>query len=186
MVKLIRNDPALVVLSLPPVEGTLASNMILSDTNALAASTPVGWDSLATSLGCSQKVSQGNRAGGAHYLTEYLPRDQSTAHHTRRFTITVFPLPEDLFAAADRAAELLDGMMEAARGEGAELRECVTTAAGFGSAAFFDYSVGSEHTVAAAVPTPMNTLTVYRLTASNGAIPSLTDVLVVRSLTASK
>ena len=160
--------------------------MILSDTNAPAASTPAGWDSLAASLGCSQKVSQGSRAGGAHYLTEYLPRDQSMAHHTRRFTITVFPLPEDLFAAADHAEAILEAMTAAAQRAGAEFRECVTMPAGFGNASFFDYSVGDEHMVAAAVPTPSNTLTVYQLTASNGAIPSLADVLVVRSLTAAK
>lgn len=160
--------------------------MILSETNALAASTPAGWDSLAASLGCSQKVSQGNRAGGAHYLTEYLPRDQSRAHHARRFTITVYPLPEDPFEAADHAGAMLEAITGALRDAGAEFRECVMMPAGFGNAAFLDYSVAGEHTAAAAVPTAMNTLTIYQLTTSNGTIPSLADVLVVRSLTATK
>jgi hypothetical protein len=160
--------------------------MILSDTSALGTFTPVGWDSLASSLGCSQKVSQGKRANGAHYLTEYLPRDQSTAHHTRSFTITVYPLPEDSFEAADHAEAILESMAAAARQAGATFRECVTIPMAFGNAAFFDYSSADQHTVAAAVPAPANTLTIYELTTSNGAIPSLADVLVIRSLTAPK
>lgn len=160
--------------------------MILSDTNALGASTPAGWDSLAASLGCSQKVSQGERAGGAHYLTEYLPRDQSSTHHTRRLTVTVYPLPSVAQAAVSHAEAIVESLIEGARKAGATFRECVTLPTSHGNAAFFDYSSAGQHIVVASVPGPAGTLTLYQLTTSNGAIPSLADVLVIRSLTASK
>jgi hypothetical protein len=57
---------------------------------------------------------------------------------------------------------------------------------GIGSAAFFDYSLEEHHVVAAALPTAPSTLTLYQLRTSKGAIPSLGDVLLVRSLTATK
>ena len=160
--------------------------MILSDTSATATSTPSGWDSLAGSLGCSQKVSQGVRLGGAHYLTEYLPRDQSMGMHTRRFTVTVYPLPENPLDAGHHAEAILESAIAGARQAGAVFRECVTIPTSGGSAAFFDYSSADQHTVMAAVSTTRNTLTIYQLTVSNGAIPSLADVLLFRSLTAAK
>ena len=160
--------------------------MILSETSALAASTPLAWDTLAASLGCSQKVSQGERLNGAHYLTEYLPRDQSIAHFTRRFTVTVFPLSDDLAEAALDAEEILESMAATAHLAGAAFRECVTMPAPFGDSVFFDYSSGDEHIAASAIRIAPNLLTVYQLTTSNGAIPSLADVLVIRSLTSPK
>jgi len=160
--------------------------MILSDSSALGAAIPTAWDSLAGSLGCSQKVSQGERAEGARYVTEYLPRDQSVSNHTRSFTVTLYPLPGDPDAGAAQARAILDSLTGAARKAGAEFRECVTIPTPLGDAAFLDYSTGGEHIAAAAVPISPGTLALYQLTARNGAIPSLSDVLVVRSLTAPK
>jgi hypothetical protein len=167
------------------VEGNLLT-MILSGPTALDASTPCGWDSLAASLGCSQKVSQGARAGGAHYLTEYLPRDQSIAQHTRRFTVTVYPLSSDPLVAADQAGVILDSITSAAREAGAGFREFAGIPTAHGNAAFLDYSLAGKHVAAAAVPMLANALTVFQLSTSNGAIPSLADVLLIRSLTASR
>lgn len=154
--------------------------------SAPLALTPEGWDTLAARFGCSQKVSQGPRENGSRYLTEYLPRTQSARAHDRRFTITIFRFAAQ--EAAERSASLLDSLTTAAMRAGSGFRECLTVPAPLALAAFLDYSEDGLHTIAAAIPLAAShaggcaSLALLQLTTSNGTIPALAEVQLLRSL----
>lgn len=164
--------------------------MTPSGNSAASLLTPAGWDSLAASLGCSQKVSQGPRENGSYYLTEYLPRTESARAFDRRFTITVYRFAAH--EAAARGTALLDSLTSAAMLAGSGFRECLTVPAPPALAAFLDYSDRGLHTIAAVVPVApspqdgLAALVLMQLTTSNGSIPALTEIQLLRSLVVSE
>lgn len=156
--------------------------MIGSDFGAKAEYTPAAVDMLAASLGCAQKVSQGVRDGGACYVTEYLPRDQSRREFNRHFRVTVYALPAPVEAAAQHVEAILGHATAAAHQAEALVREHVVVPAQLGGLAFLDYSVWGGHYVVAVVSTGDHHVAVLELATRQGSIPSLGDVNLLRSI----
>lgn len=140
------------------------------------------WDGIAARFDCTQKIQEGEQAGGSVYQIEYLPRGQKAGSHNRIFTITMMQTPQEEAAANEAAERALAGVKKSAEKAGANIHEFTRQQTNHGPVAWFDYTLNGERNMGVIARTGPGILAVYQIASMRGRAPEKTDRERMRAL----